>query len=1399
MISARFFLTMGVALLLLQTPLPGQTSTDSQSYPPELKEWENWALWGADAHNSPTVFDNISQHLRIWPSKTTINASPDGATFQQRVRVYASGWTALPGEAKYWPVEVSANGKPLAVLPHKLRPSVWLEPGEHEISGQLAWNQLPQKLALPPESGIVELNVEGQQVEFPLWDSEGHLWLNKSETPQENAGEDTISVNLYALLEDGIPLKIRLRMELIVSGKVREEVMESILPEGWNVSAINSPLPAALETNGALLLQVRPGKWEVDIETFHLKPTPEISLPSGAKKYGSLLLGFRAQPNFRIIELGQVTPIDVSMTTFPTDWRGVPVYQWQLDQSVTIEEKMRGQDEKSLASVSLSREWWLDMHGQGWTGVDNLTAQSLKDWRLDAAPGFELGSVSIDGVGQLITRDPRTGSTGIELRSRSLQLQSSGRAQQASTYPASGWQIGVEQLNFTLNLPPGWRLFSLFGSDWVRGDWLTSWSLLDIFIVLLIILAVSRIWGFKVGGLVAATIVLTFKEPGAPQYLWLALLLPSAIAKYAQSSAYQRPLLIWKWATFGVFVWACLPFVWGQIQQAIYPQLEGPSAYGASTLNSLAQSEGKRSRSGAPFFSSSASTTLRESAGDFSLAGGMGSHKPSESFGEAAKTPLSESSYPSLRQSVNAYLNKNLAYDAKAKIQTGPGIPSWQWRKIQFGWNGPVSTTETFMPVLIPPAVSRTLSVLGVLGLFSSVYLLVGGSGVRYGIQRARLSTSILLFSLISPLAAHAQFPNQEILDGLRARLLETPPPADQSAVIPHASALLQDDTIKIEAEIHTSRLTALPLPGQLPAWSPVRVTVNGKETPLLRQNGYLWAALPAGIHRVQVEGRMPSTEWEWAFQLKPRRVHVTAPDWITTGLSPDGVPDQQIIFSPRQKEAGQSSTYDRQDFPSPVQVVRNLEIGLEWQARTTVRRLASAERALTIRVPLLPNERLLSSNFTVTDNIVEVRLPAGVQEISWQGELPITEELSLNTKAADGWVELWKLSASPVWNVRHSGLSPVYENDQQGIPSALIPTWSPWPGESVKLSFTRPEAIRGATVTVHRAAHSIDVGIRQTTSTLTLALSSSLGGDFDIQLPSGAEITSLTVNRKEIPARAESGKLVVPINVGEQEVQVQWKMSSNLKTIISAPPVSLPVEASNVSVNINVPDSRWIWGVSQAEMSPAVKFWIILSFGLIFALLLSRLPLTPLSTSGWMLLSLGLTQASPLGAILIVSWLFLLKWRQNPAFRLLPPNSFNFTQIALVILTVLSIITLFLVVAAGLLGQPEMFIAGNNSSSHDLNWYFARTPGELPSPWIASVSIWWYRAAMLAWALWLAILLLGQLEAGWKAFWSGGAFKAYPEKQNRDDKRKHKSNLVTSDVETKGPGETPPPLQTEK
>jgi hypothetical protein len=534
-------------------------------------------------------------------------------------------------------------------------------------------------------------------------------------------------------------------------------------------------------------------------------------------------------------------------------------------------------------------------------------------------------------------------------------------------------------------------------------------------------------------------------------------------------------------------------------------------------------------------------------------------------------------------------------------------------------------------------------------------------------------------------------------------------------------------------------------------------VTVDGRpEATLRRGDGFLWTVLPAGVHHVKVEGLLADlTEWQWTWQLRPRRVTIDAPGWQVGGVKPGGIPEAQVFFTRIRKSTGGEASYDRPNLQSAVCVERELELGLVWQLRTTVRRLANGGGAVSLRVPLLAGENVLTSNTVVKEGSIEVRLSAGQQAFTWQSELGVVSNIELATRKEDAWIERWSLVASPVWNVAISGLAPVFE---AGIP-ALVPVWKPWPGEKAALEVSRPEALAGATVTVARARHEVTLGKRQRSSSLALSLRCSLGEDFLIGLPPGAEAASLTNGGQSIPIRKDGDKVIVPLKPGEQEVSLQWKQDMPLAFQTIAEAVTLPVESANTSSSIHVPDDRWVLWAGGPLRGPAVRFWGILLGSLIAAWVLGRMASSPLKAREWMLLAIGLTQIPLPAALVVVAWLFILAWRGGGSFPKLPNWAHNGLQALLILITAVVLGIFIAIVAEGLLGSPEMFISGNGSSRTMLRWFEARCAGELPQPYCLSISIWWYRLLMLLWALWLAASLIRWLGWGWRQFNAGGSF----------------------------------------
>lgn len=106
-------------------------------------------------------------------------------------------------------------------------------------------------------------------------------------------------------------------------------------------------------------------------------------------------------------------------------------------------------------------------------------------------------------------------------------------------------------------------------------------------------------------------------------------------------------------------------------------------------------------------------------------------------------------------------------------------------------------------------------------------------------------------------------------------------------------------------------------------------------------------------------------------------------------------------------------------------------------------------------------------------------------------------------------------------------------------------------------------------------------------------------------------------------------------------------------------------------------------------------------------------------------------------------------------------PESFNAAQVGLVILTLAALASLVAAVQQGLLGHPDMQIAGNGSTSFLLNWYADRVGPAPTRAWVVSVPLLAYRLLMLAWALWLSFAMLRWLRWGRACFSTHGLWRS--------------------------------------
>ena len=80
------------------------------------------------------------------------------------------------------------------------------------------------------------------------------------------------------------------------------------------------------------------------------------------------------------------------------------------------------------------------------------------------------------------------------------------------------------------------------------------------------------------------------------------------------------------------------------------------------------------------------------------------------------------------------------------------------------------------------------------------------------------------------------------------------------------------------------------------------------------------------------------------------------------------------------------------------------------------------------------------------------------------------------------------------------------------------------------------------------------------------------------------------------------------------------------------------------------------------------------------------------------------------------------------------------------------------------------MMIQGNGSYGFNLNWYSDRAGETLAQPVVISVSMWYYRALMLLWAIWISFSLIKWLKWSWSVFSSGDMWVSKEKKIEKKD-----------------------------
>ncbi|NHN39056.1 hypothetical protein G8764_17260 [Pseudomaricurvus alcaniphilus] len=1313
--------------------------------PADLSAWESWVAKDHPELGCPWLADQTNARQCAWPGRMHLQLQPRGLSFALDIEVFGQSATvALPGDQQHWPRAVQVNGKPAALLEQKGIPHVVLGPGSHLVSGSFSWAKLPGQLSVPTSIALVTLTRDGQPQSVDRRQDQ-IVFASKSDARVAQS-RDSLGIEVYRKLSDGIPLLLETRIKLQVSGKPREVSFGKVLLANSEVMELQSPVPARVEANGDMRAQVGAGEHVIQLLTrFTVNPEAlQLLQPASADWPQAEYISVAAAPELRQLKLGGAVSVDTSQIGLPPQWVELPTYRLDKDTRLTLTTEYRGDHAPAANELNLQRDLWLDFDGRGLTTLEQIKGRMQRDWRLNAAADTRVGRATVDGEPVLITLDDA--QQGIEVRSPNINLEAVSRLETRSGFSAIGWQARAESYAATLHLPPGWRVLHAAGVDEIAGTWLSQWDLWDVFLILVIVAATRKLLSNRAAALAGLTFLLALQEPNAPLLVIPVLLI--IIALLPLTSSWIKSSLTSLGVMLGAgFVLLFIGFAVDSFRLAIYPSLERAA---------VGEYYPSRSRSAGNYAVTSAPQMALEEAADARLG------------------PLKSKQ----RQMQEAPPQRDLELYEVAdddRVQTGPGLPTWTWDAVYLRASGPVRADQQLALYYSPPWLTSCWRVLAV--------LLVGGYAglvlrrlaqlierrrgtAAAGGSMATLGAGLLLLVMWLPQPGlAAEYPPQYLLKQLEQRLTRAPECLPACVSLNNGKVIVRASVMQIAFDVYAEANLALALPGGGSSWQLQQVLADGKRVPLGAGPGGVLVQLPRGQHSIEMLAALSGDQVAINFPLPLHNVEVVAPDWRVEGLVNGRILNSTLNFRSVDKDRVQvSDTLQPDPVADFVVVRRSFQFAQQWRVNTRVERQAPAAGAISIAIPLLANEQLLTDVGVVKDGKISVQLGHHQRAVSWSSILAPVDQLALTAATESHYVEEWQFVPSSRWRLGYRGIPPLQSRDGG---SALRPTFKPWPGEQLLVDISRPEGVSGPTHTVEKAALQVNAGKQLQKSSLSLEIRSSLGEDYALLLPESAEVLGLSLNGRAMNL-PPGNRVVVPLQPGYQQLSLEFQQVIPLGLIDRSPQITLPTGATNLSLNYRLPRDRWPLFISGPAIGPAMLYWgvlcVIVLGAFALAYLSSSLRLAmPITLFGWLLLGIGLSTVNSYGVLVTAVLFFLLAVRrQHIDPQAMSRNRFNLLQVFIVVMGVLTAFSIISAIPMGLLASPEMKVVGNGSDSHWYNYYQDRVSSEdFPGVTVVSVPIIAYRLVMLLWSLWLATKIIQWASWGWHCFSAQGTWRA--------------------------------------
>lgn len=1365
--------------------------------PVALREWLPW-VEGRDPGRLCPQRDGAP--VCVWPGVARYEILDHGAKFSLSVKLFAESTVPLPSQADLplHDVQVFAeDGKPVtaryAAGPQGM--ALQLPAGSFVVRGSFSWGEDPDSLPLPGLYGLVSMAKAGAP-ELRLAREGDSVRIVDAEREEVS---DALTLQVMRRLNDASPAELATRLVFRVSGAARSIRLGKVLPANALPVSVESNLPLQLQRDGSVAVQLVPGEHQVTIHSVIAQPLTSLTLPTPDVPAWPQEETFVWTQDglLRSVEVQGPAPLSAELSQLPSEWAGGAAYVAQRGSTITFHELSRGELRPQASAVRLQRELWLDLDGGGYTVRDTFTGTLGAEDRLNALGETHVGRASEGGNPLLIAPDPKSKALGVEIRNTTLNLEAVSRVDQASALSAVGWDHVAESLSLSLWLPPSWDLLWVGGAGSMAQSWWNSWTLLDVFLAMLMSVGAYQLFGAVPAALTGAVLVMNHGQFLAPRMLFVHVMLLAVwrLVIHSKEGLWHRLCALLLFVSYAAWTLQSLAFMKLQVTQLLYPQLQAGTRYRTVLQELLALFEGSflvwpyvlfllgfaflalRSVFSAPTWSRMVvrgfgwgilavfvvgfSASLL--AGSFFLLGGSsgrsqrydGQYEEQWADLTTSNVAVPQSAAPvrskKFAEANAVAANQVFSYQDKVFL-AGPALPEWRWRKHMIQVDGPVGSEHQLSLVLLSPGQMRFLSLLRIVcmaALLIAVFRRLGYSlPERLPVTPATAAAALALSLLVPWRPAFADIPSLTVLEELEHRIEAHRCKAEHCAGISEAHLKLSEQKFELLLSVMSQGRGTVIIPGPMSVMRPVEVAIDGKPTVALRRNAenFLEVQVDDGVSRITVRGVLPeSTAFAMQLPDHPQFAEVSAESWFVEGISPSGAASESVRFTNRARERGGNSLQAgtaNLELPSWTSVSRSMQVGDQISLTTTVQRIGSTDRAVAVAVPLLETERLTSEGVRAEGGKALLTIPAGSDSATYSSALPYASTVKLHAQPMEHLSEEWTVACAPIVHCELGGLPP----SESVMNGQLRAHWLPFPGEDATVEIQQLSGIPGDFMTVDSVHHRVNWGPNLLEGTVNASVRVTQQQSLVTTLPPGAEVKSVQVEPPAPGSPGSVGSVTVLLNPGSHRVTISYTMTQQPATTEYTPPISFNVPVHNVTIELNPGDTRWLLWTGGVAWGPAVVFWSKLFFLTLITVFAASRGVLPVGTFGAVMLAVGLTTLPLVALAIPLGWLALLQvW---PAARSRMKALPGWLEISgVVFLTLLALASFYRIVQIGLVLHPPMLIAGNQSHAHALRWFVDHAEQGLPRPWVVTLSLVWWRGVALFWSTWLVIAVIRWLK----------------------------------------------------